>query len=195
MRPMIRVSKLAPLPRDELVADVIDVSVEEVSSLGPFRLAESAVHRVPARGPRGAYMRHDDVDDLLAPYAPDAAAGVPDAAIAGRVGLSPEQVRRWRIRRELRVCNGRPRAPVMARFAALHLLGAGPGAAPHAVEPSDNWHVPEYVLRVPLAYTDFCRVVRSLVDDGVPVRVIARGIGVLERDVIEARRMAERSVA
>jgi hypothetical protein len=47
-----------------------------------------------------------------------------------------------------------------------------------------RWEFPEYLVRRPLDYMEFVRVVKAAAAEGVDLASIAKGVGVRENDVV-----------
>lgn len=156
-----------------------------VTALEPYVLGgEPAVSRPPrVRAPLSPCR-----DDILEPYAADVAAGVSDAVIARLTGATTHQVAHWRRRRGL-LRAGRPAAESIVRGLAVELAATQfrPIAAAVAKSPVQGcWEPPEYVVRVPLQYTDFAEAISLLVGAGWHPSRIAAALGVREKDVHHA---------
>jgi hypothetical protein len=165
------------------VAERLDIDLAAVPELSPFTMGSASAPK-QSRGKRRSYWRRAELDRLLQDYAADAEAGVPDTQIASRVRVTKDQVKQWRRRHGIQGKRGRPPPEVPGRFIANALLGRGPRAVPHRTSPvQGRWDVPEYVLRQPLDYGAFMELVAKLADEGFSAELIARGMGVIERDV------------
>ena len=167
------------------VAEVVDVDRSTYATLPPYDPTHE-VRPPRGRGVRGSYRHAADIDALLAPYVDDALAGVPDRLLAERVGLSQQQVKLWRRRRHIPGRRRKTPAVVGTKFLLGHLLGEDTEPVPHSVSPvCGEWRPPAYVLRRPLDYSLFARMVSALVDV-FTVEEIAGGIGIDGRDITNA---------
>ncbi len=181
------------MPRVEVdptgtVAAHLGIKLGNVKHLRPFELAPPATKpkQRPAR-----YNRAAAIDAKLAPYLVDARNGVPDALIAKRASLSPEVVGAWRRRAGIRSDPGRRPYSTLLAFDLQGMTGARP-RGPHITSPvAGQFEPPTYVLREPLDYGSFLRAVQTLRANGFSVSQIAAGVGVLQRDVADALRIAD----
>lgn len=120
----------------------------------------------------------------LDPFEESSRSGVPDEVISERSGVSTTSVAQWRRAKGIKKPRGYAGGAQGQRY-ALQLLGDS-FEVPHAVKNTfgGNWKVPEYLLRVPLSYTAFCRLVHGL---ELSAAEVAEAIGVKEQDVLDAR--------
>ena len=82
-------------------------------------------------------------------------------------------------------------ASELLAFALQGMTGARP-RGPHITSPvAGKFEPPTYVLREPLDYGSFLRAVQTLRANGFSVSQIAAGVGVLQRDVADALRIAD----
>ena len=175
------------------VAAALGLDPAGCTELPPYLVGDEPVR--PRRGlRRGRYLRRDSVDARLAELRGDAEAGVPDALLARRAGLTKERVRQWRRRHAIAGHSGRPSRGVELNFGLATLFGDGPPAVEHLTRSQlgGTWEVPEYVLREPLDYGAFVEAVQCLVSTGMEPAKIARGLGVCRRDVDHAVVLAKR---
>jgi hypothetical protein len=115
-------------------------------------------------------------------YLEDAKAGASDADLARWSGVSKAAIIRWRRSRGIRKRQGTREAR-----RALNLLGTEQGDILHRSDDSPIeglWEVPEYVLRIPLSYSETARHVYFLHHKlGTPVDGLASVVGIRQRDV------------
>ncbi len=115
----------------------------------------------------------------------EARAGAPDEWLARRLGLKAPTVMKWRKARGITRTRGRARQKDITAW-ALDPLGSGYDAKLHATG-SDVllgvWEIPEYILRDPIDYDSLCRLLWELHASGFPHQLMARGIGIREKDV------------
>lgn len=172
--------------RDRRVADVLAVE-PGVIELPGFDPADEAPPETRARRSRGPYLRATEVDARLAAFVEDARAGVPDAMVAQRSGLTTERVRQWRRRHHISGRRGRPSAAEGRAYLVAPLLGEPvPPVAQDVGSPVDGrWRPPVYLLREPLNYDLFAACVAVLVEQ-LTTAEISAAIGIAERDVFDA---------
>ncbi len=136
-------------------------------------------------------MRRAEVDALLHPLHEDALAGVPDALLARRAGLTREQVRQWRRREGIPGRGGARTVTEQLDYALRPRSDTAPllhAAATSAV--GGTWEPPSYVLRTPLHYDRFVDLVAIAVQHFTSGEIGA-ALGVRERDVLDALRLHE----
>jgi len=177
-----------PRGTDAIVAEALRIDVTVACNLPSFdpRLEEMPSRQ--ARGTRrGRYVKADVLDAELAPLVQDALAGVPDAQLARRAGRSVGQVREWRRRCGIRGRIGRATTDTKAAYMIAGLIEPTVPVV-HMVSPvGGTWSPPEYVLREPIAYTQFARLCYLVVTDlGYASPEIATAIGFREQDVVAA---------
>jgi hypothetical protein len=169
------------------VADVLDPASQAAGRGLPAY--DPRTESLPSRArpsTRGGYRSADHVDATLAPFASDAAAGVPDRLIGSRTGLSAQQVKRWRARRRIRGQRGRRPTELGTRFLLASLLGEHTEPVLHEVSAVQGaWRPPAYTLRRPLKYDLFVRAVHLLQAE-MTIEQIALAVGIDERDVAMA---------
>lgn len=175
------------------VGEALGVEPRDIVDLDRFDVGQ-APPEVTGRTARSApspYRSEAETDELLADYLEDADAGVTDAAIARKTGLSRHQVGRWRRRQGITRKSGRPPTWQRASAMAIDMFGRprSPTVMPIASPVRSAWTPPEYLLRHPLDYDDFAELVITLVEAGFAPFKIASGIGVRERDVADACRL------
>lgn len=119
--------------------------------------------------------------EKLDAFIQDARAGVPDALIAKRAGLTARAVRRWRQERGIKA-----QAPDLGA-AAVNAFGLEPRDTMHRVEASavgGCFDVPEYVLRIPLKYEALARHIHAMHDVlGSTAAELSAAVGIRESDV------------
>lgn len=175
------------------VADALAIDPNDPPPVSPYRLGSEATSRAQ-RGrctSPGQYSKAAEVDALLEDHKPDAEAGVPDEWLGRRVGLSKDQVSRWRRRHGIGRSARRKSRRLPLEVMAVDVFGRNP--MPRIVptnSPVDGqWEPPRYVLREPLDYTRFAELVFDLVSIGHSPARVAAGLGVRPTDVDDACRL------
>ncbi|MFO0680504.1 MAG: hypothetical protein U0234_00570 [Sandaracinus sp.] len=164
------------------VAELLGVELDIARELPPYDPRDETRPAL-RRGARGKYRHAAEIDALLAPFTNDAIAGVPDALLARRVGVSFEQVKHWRRRRHIQGRRGRAPTAVGTNFMLGALLGEPTEPVAHEISPTHGqWRPPAYALRRPLSFGLFARMIAVLVES-FTVDQIAQGFGFEERDV------------
>lgn len=117
-------------------------------------------------------------------YLEESKAGLPDEVIAERSGWSVDSVAKWRRQRGVKKPRGLGGGAEGQRY-ALQLLGS-PMTSRHTTGNlfAGNWKIPEYLLRQPLNYTAFCRLVHS---SRLSDSELSEAIGVRDSDITAAR--------
>lgn len=131
------------------------------------------------------------MEKKLDPYEEEARAGVPDLLIAQKSGVPLAVVVRWRKALRIKRPRGITGGAEGQRY-ALELLGPGFDAEKHAVGNvfDGKWKIPEYVVRVPLNYTELCRVLHRLKD--LSDSTLSEALGISEQDINNARAVWDR---
>ena len=127
-------------------------------------------------------------------YFDHAVAGAPDQWIAEQCSVPPSAVRSWRAHRGIKKASGMATASEGQRF-ALTGLSASFEPELHTTGNALNgtWEIPEFVLRVPLNYTAFCRFVYGCHDAlGASITELAAGFGVRDQDILDAVKVWKR---
>lgn len=116
----------------------------------------------------------------------EARAGVPDETIARLSGASIRAVANWRRSRGIKHRTSFAGSSA-GQHLALRLLATDYVAATHSVGSvfRGNWTPPEFVIRVPLDYTAFCRVVAEL--SSYSATALSQALGIREHDITSAR--------
>ncbi len=126
-------------------------------------------------------------DAALDQYIAEARAGAPDLWLRQKASVSEEAVLKWRSRRGIRRVRARRNTDIGTW--ALDVLRQGHDGALHTTGSTvlrGLWEIPEFVLRIPLDYDEFCRLCYSLLRIGEAPSDVARAFGVREPDVITA---------
>lgn len=134
--------------------------------------------RSPKAQPRSAFARLDEV-------VAEARAGASDDFLARAVSVTVDAVRAWRKARNIKRVR-RKKSETVDAVLAVDIDGTRTDAAMHVVDDSiaiGTWEPPQFVLRDPLAYTDFCRVMHGLREANEPGEVIAAALGFRPRDI------------
>jgi len=123
--------------------------------------------------------------DRLEPFLEEAKAGAPTSWLAHHAEVSIDTVQRWRRHRGI-VLRGNRGRKLEATAWALDVFGDGFDPVLHKAKNTNHgvWEVPEFVIRKPLDYDEFCRMVWELhnICGHEPDR-IAGSVGVREKDV------------
>ncbi len=179
--------------RRSTVAEALGLGPDDVRDLEPYQVGHEPAEAAP-RGRQtspGTYASRAEVDDKLERSVLDAQVGVPDEWIGRRVGLSKDQVARWRKRKGIDRKPGRPSSEVVADAMAVDVFGRNPPPCVSRVDSvvEGQWEPPRYLLRLQLDYTRFAECVSRLIDSGLGPTEIAAGLGVRPRDVDHAARL------
>lgn len=172
-----------------VVHEALGIDVAAAIMLPPF---DSRLERRPDRPARPhrrkPYVKAEVLDIELEPLTSDAEAGVPDALLAQRSGRTVAQVRKWRRRRGVRGRRSRTSRQLTMMYMLGTLLDRETVHLCHDTSPvKGEWTAPTYVLREPLAYTAFAQICFRLATElDYSSTDIAKGIGVMERDVLHA---------
>jgi hypothetical protein len=155
-------------------------SIIEEASSKPL-LPEEPVPKHTVR--RTHQLSREESFSRLDPFLEEAKAGAPDDWLARKAGVSLEVVLWWR--KEKGVV--RRRGPQRAREEVVWAAGFGMDYDPklHSAgsDLSGEWSAPEYLLRKPLKYREFCRLVYALhVQLAAGPELIATAFGVRIRD-------------
>ncbi len=155
------------------------IPAEILKLIGPPQTREGKV-RI-----RRQRLTTKEVDLRLAAVSGPIADGATDEAIAGHVGVSLADVKRWRVRQ------GSPPGPNVGRaLAEAMTLFGEPGDVLHRAEESHVgglFEIPQYVLRIPLEYRGFAKYVHLLATEhGIAAGELAASFGVREEDVRHA---------
>ena len=147
-----------------------------------------------ARKPRAGKPRpsraktHEESFADLDPFLDEARSGMGDEALCRAAGVSDTAVKSWRRARGIQRLKGWQRRREEAAY-AVDTFGDGYDPGLHAVasEVNGTWEFPEFVLRLPVKYTQLCRLVHALVaTSGIPPQTIAAAFGLRERDIVNA---------
>lgn len=166
--------------------------LREVVSLAEAGLSDTKEPKAPRREAEAAKRPYRD-DSLkeslnrLDAFVEEAGAGMLDEHLADLAKTSISAVREWRKTRRIPAPNP---AQVLERMKAHVLVPGDPERAVHflrertgAATPG-TWVPVQYVIRVPLEYSEFTRHVYHLHHHlGSDVATIARSLGVREKDV------------
>lgn len=173
------------------VAKALEIDVARAADLPAFVLNPPDARKCHPRPAK--HIKAEQVDAMLAPYRVDAVNGVPDKLIAARAKVSPMIMRAWRRRQKIEPPPGRRPYTMLLPYELQTMLGGAAARGPHPTSSSlDAFEPPAYVLREPLDYACFVRVVATLRASGFSIQQIASGVGVLDRDVAQAVQVGER---
>ncbi len=152
-------------------------------------LAEGVREDEPSKTPRArglkrtAQLSKKESFERLDLFLEEAQAGAPDEWLARQAGTAEDVVLWWRKENGIK----RKRGPVRANEQKVWAAGFGLGYDPqmHAVasDLKGAWEAPEYVLRTPLTYSQFCRHVHALhALLGTGPELLGEAFGVRARD-------------
>ena len=125
----------------------------------------------------------EDHYSALDQFTDEAIAGATDDWLAEHAETSISMVTRWRNER------GIQKVVTPDPLVAIQNLSSSYDPAMHVVGSvfEGNWSPPQYVIRSPMNYTEFCRIVHMATHDaGIDTASVASGLGVREQDVSRA---------
>lgn len=159
---------LPPHLRAQLDNMVAEANKPEAEKAEPAALPEKVMHRTQAE----AFAALDQ-------FQPHAVAGASDTFLASRALTTEYHVRAWRKSRKLPKTK---RQDVKAQ--AMDLFGEGLDPVMHATAGIvGTFSPPEFVLRVPIVYSETCRLMHTLSRLGLTVAALAEAFGFRSDDV------------
>lgn len=131
-------------------------------------------------------------DEALDTLRSEAEAGAPEAWLAEQADVSVRAVRAWKKRRGLPISE---QGVVAENVAALQGLAPFYDPRQHRTVGAPDFDTPEFVLRLPLDYTQYARACHTLELARFSVAQIASGTGTKPKDVEVALAMWRRHLS
>jgi hypothetical protein len=146
--------------------------------------AEPAPTKRTRSGKRTVHLSKQESFDRLEPFLEEAVAGAPDEWLARQAGVSLDSVLWWRREKGVQRKRGPLRSVEKQMWAAGFGLAYDPQMHAATSDFGGLWEAPEYVLRTPIRYKEFCRhLYAAHAQVGTGPELLSLAFGIRPRDV------------